>query len=58
MKAFLEEYGLTLVAVIVVALLLSIAVFFGTSAKSNIESIFNAFNENARQAVLGSEEVP
>ena len=35
MKAFLEEYGLVIVAIIVVSVLIGIAVFFGSQAKTN-----------------------
>lgn len=51
MKAFLEEYGLVIVAVIVVSLLIVLAVYFGNTSRSNMQSTFDDFNGQSQKVV-------
>ena len=47
MKTFMEEYGLIVVAILVVAALIGLAVNFSQDAKKNSEASIKKFNEKA-----------
>lgn len=47
MKSFLEEYGLIIVAIIVVAALIALAVTFSQQAKQKATANFETFTEKA-----------
>lgn len=51
MKAFLEEYGLVIVIVIVVAMLIGVAWVVSTKGKEKMEDTFDAFTGIGDQAV-------
>ena len=48
MKAFLEEYGLVIVAIIVVSVLIGIAVYFGSQAKTSTTEQFNQMSSGTK----------
>ena len=47
MKTFMEEYGLIIVGILVVAALIGLAVNFSQDAKRNSESSIKKFNDKA-----------
>lgn len=47
MKTFMEEYGLIIVGILVVAALIGLAVNFSQDAKRNSETSIKKFNEKA-----------
>lgn len=49
MKAFLEEYGLVIVAIIVVSVLIGIAVYFGTEAKTATSTQFDSMTDGTQK---------
>lgn len=51
MKAFLEEYGLVIVIVIVVAMLIGVAWLVSTEGKKKMEETFNSFTDIGDQAI-------
>lgn len=51
MKSFLEEYGLIIVAIIVVAALIGLAIYFKTSATDKAQGNFDTFTNKADQIV-------
>ena len=54
MKAFLEEYGLVIVVIIVVAVLIGLAVYFSQSGKEKITKTYTTFTEGADSIVTQS----
>lgn len=54
MKAFLEEYGLVIVVIIVVAVLIGLAVYFSQSGKEKITKTYNSFTDGADSIVKQS----
>ena len=51
MKAFLEEYGLVIVVIIVVAVLIGLAVYFSQSGKTKITNTYENFTSGADSIV-------
>lgn len=51
MKTFMEEYGLIVVSVIVVAAIIVLAVNFSKDASTNANKAFDKFNEKAQSAL-------
>lgn len=51
MKAFLEEYGLVIVGVIVVAVLIGVASRNAASGKGNMNDTFDTFMEIGKDSV-------
>ena len=51
MKTFMEEYGLIVVAILVVAALIGLAVNFSQDAKKNSEASIKKFNEKANNYI-------
>lgn len=45
MKAFLEEYGLIIVVVIVVAMLIGVAIYVSKAGKGKMEDTFDRFTQ-------------
>lgn len=62
MKTFMEEYGLIVIAVIVVAALIVLAVNFSKTASTNANNAFDKFNDKANAALdstnTGSTQTP
>lgn len=56
MKAFLEEYGLVIVIVIVVAMLIGVAWVVSTKGKEKMEGTFNSFTEIGDEAVEDAKD--
>lgn len=56
MKAFLEEYGLVIVVIIVVAVLIGLAVYFSQSGKEKITKTYTTFTDGADSIVTQSME--
>ena len=54
MKAFLEEYGLVVVAAIIIGLFVTFASPFGKSIQSYITSTVSTFATNSQAAVDGT----
>lgn len=54
MKSFLEEYGLVVVAAIIIGLFISFASPFGNSIKTYIISTVDNFAESSQSAITGS----
>lgn len=54
MKSFLEEYGLVVVAAIIIGLFISFASPFGNSIKTYITSTVDTFATSSESAVTGS----
>lgn len=54
MKAFLEEYGLVIVVIIVVAVLIGLAVYFASHGKDDITQTYGAFTQGANSIVQKS----
>ena len=54
MKAFLEEYGLVIVVIIVVAVLIGLAVYFSQSGKEKITNTYTNFTNGADEIVTES----
>lgn len=54
MKSFLEEYGLVVVAAIIIGLFISFASPFGSSIKTYITSTVDNFAASSQSAVTGS----
>lgn len=54
MKSFLEEYGLVVVAAIIIGLFITFASPFGKSIQSYITSTVNTFATNSEEAVNGA----
>lgn len=51
MKAFFEEYGLAIVAIIVIAAIIAIAITTSTKGKTDMESAYTKFTNQANSAV-------
>ena len=51
MKAFLEEYGLVIVVIIVVAVLIGLAVYFSKSGQEKITKTYTTFTDGADSIV-------
>lgn len=51
MKAFLEEYGLVIVIVIVVAMLIGVAWVVSTKGREKMENTFDSFTGIGDQAI-------
>lgn len=51
MKAFLEEYGLVIVIVLVVTMLIGVAGIVSKKGKTSLENTYNTFDEIASEAV-------
>lgn len=51
MKAFLEEYGLVIVVIIVVAVLIGLAVYFSRTGRENITNTYDSFVSGADSVV-------
>lgn len=47
MKAFLEEYGLVIVVVIVLAVLIALAIYVSEDGKQSVKDTYNTFTEKA-----------
>lgn len=56
MKAFLEEYGLVIVVIIVVAVLIGLAVYFSQTGKTKITNTYENFTTGADSIVNQSME--
>lgn len=56
MKSFLEEYGLVVVAAIIIGLFVTFASPFGKSIQSYITSTVQTFAINSQSAVNGAAE--
>lgn len=56
MKSFLEEYGLVVVAAIIIGLFVTFASPFGKSIQSYITSTVQTFADNSQSAVNGATE--
>lgn len=54
MKSFLEEYGLVVVAAIIIGLFISFASPFGNSIKAYITNTVDTFATSSESAVTGS----
>lgn len=54
MKSFLEEYGLVVVAAIIIGLFISFASPFGNSIKNYITSTVDTFATSSESAVTGT----
>lgn len=54
MKSFLEEYGLVVVAAIIIGLFISFASPFGNSIKTYITNTVDTFAASSESAVTGS----
>lgn len=54
MKSFLEEYGLVVVAAIIIGLFITFASPFGKSIQSYITSTVDTFAGNSQEAVNGA----
>ncbi len=54
MKSFLEEYGLVVVAAIIIGLFISFASPFGNSIKNYITSTVDNFASSSQSAITGS----
>lgn len=54
MKSFLEEYGLVVVAAIIIGLFISFASPFGNSIKTYITSTVDNFAASSQSAITGS----
>lgn len=50
MKSFLEEYGLIIVAIIVIAALIALSLYFKTTASNKAVTQFDKFMEQAETA--------
>lgn len=55
MKAFLEEYGLVIVIVLVVTMLIGVAAFVSAKGKKSLKNTYTAFDEIASEAVKEAE---
>ena len=51
MKAFLEEYGLVIVIVLVVTMLIGVASYVSKNGKESLKKNYNTFDEIANDAV-------
>ena len=51
MKTFLEEYGLVIIVIIVLAILIGLAVTLSGKAQTNIEAQFDGFTDRATEVV-------
>lgn len=51
MKAFLEEYGLVIVIVLVVTMLIGVAAFVSANGKKSLEKTYTTFDKIAGEAV-------
>lgn len=51
MKAFLEEYGLVIVIVLVVTMLIAVAAYVSKEGKGSLTDTYDAFNSIADEAV-------
>lgn len=51
MKSFLEEYGLIIVAIIIIAALIGLAIFFKNNASKNAKDNFRTFTSKAQENV-------
>lgn len=47
MKAFLEEYGLVIVVIIVLAVLIALAVYVSNNGKQSVTNTYDTFTEKA-----------
>lgn len=56
MKAFLEEYGLVIVVIIVIAVLISLAMTFSRDGRERITSTYTNFADGADAIVKESYE--
>lgn len=54
MKSFLEEYGLVVVAAIIIGLFIAFATPFGNSIKTYITSTVDNFAASSQSAISGS----
>lgn len=54
MKSFLEEYGLVVVAAIIIGLFIAFASPFGNSIKTYITSTVDNFAQSSQSAITGS----
>ncbi len=55
MKAFLEEYGLDVVVIIVVAALLGVGLIVAKKGSKGLENTFNRFTDKAEEAMNKAE---
>lgn len=51
MKTFMEEYGLIIVGILVVAALIGLAVNFSNDAKTNSTNAIDTFNKSANSYI-------
>lgn len=51
MKAFLEEYGLVIVIVLVVTMLIAVAAYVSKNGKKSLQDTYGAFADIANDAV-------
>ena len=51
MKSFLEEYGLIIVAIIIVAALIGLGIYFKDNASHDAKANFKTFTEKAQENV-------
>lgn len=55
MKTFMEEYGLIIVAILVVAALIALAVAFNTKSSKNANTAIDKFTTDANQAIQDAQ---
>lgn len=55
MKTFMEEYGLIIVAILVVAALIALAVRFNAKSSKNADDAINEFTNKATTAINSAQ---
>lgn len=55
MKTFMEEYGLIIVAILVVAALIALAVRFNAKSSKNADTAIDQFTNSANQAITNAQ---
>lgn len=56
MKSFMEEYGLIIVAILVVAALIALAVAFNAKSSKNANEAIDRFTDKANTAINAAQE--
>lgn len=55
MKTFMEEYGLIIVAILVVAALIALAVAFNKKSTKNANSAIDGFTNSAQESINAAQ---
>ena len=55
MKTFMEEYGLIIVAILVVAALIALAVAFNQKSTTNTNKAIDGFTNSAQQSINAAQ---